>query len=128
VTCMTTVTNNFLASLPTTTGTTPTSGTGGSGATGTGGAGGVTPAGSGVTGLTGSAPGAGGSTGPTTNLGTTAVVPSGAPQTGFGGASHSRDDNLLFAGVVALIGAGLALAVAVGRRRTSSVQGADETA
>ena len=145
-TCTTTIANVFLASLPTTTGTTPpTSGTGGTGGTGrsggggsggsgtagTGGTGGTTPAtpgGSGATGLTGSAAGAGGSTGSTTNLGTTAVIPTGAPQTGFGGASHSRDDNLLFAGVLALIGAGLALAVAVGRRRTSSVQGADETA
>jgi hypothetical protein len=129
-TCTTTIANNFLAASATTTGTTPTSGTGGSGTTGTGGAGGVTPAtpgGAGATGLTGSPP-RGRPTGSTTNLGTVGVIPTGAPQTGFGGASHSRDDDLLFAGALALIGAGLALAVAVSRRRTSSVQGADETA
>jgi hypothetical protein len=84
----------------------------------------VTPAGSGVTGLTGSAPGAGGSTG---LVGTVGAIPSGAPQTGFGGASRSRDGDLMFAGVIALIGAGLALTIAVRRRRTFAAQGANET-
>ncbi len=144
VTCTTTIANNFLVPSATTTGTTPPSGAGGSGTTGTPGAGGTTPGaggttpgaggttpgaggttpgGSGVTGLIGSAAPAGGST----NLGTTGVIPSGAPQTGLGGASHSRNDALLFAGMLSLIGAGLALAVALGRRRTLSFPGADET-
>jgi hypothetical protein len=134
VTCTTTIANNFLAPSATTTGTTPASGSGGSGTSGTPGAGGTTPraggttpGGSGATGLTGSGPGPGGSIGKSTNLGTIGVIPSGAPQTGLGGASHSRDDALLFAGVLALVGAGLASAVALGRRRTFSLPGANET-
>jgi len=130
VTCMTTVTNNFVTPFATATHPTSPPSAGGSGTTsasGSGGAtpGGVTPAGSGVTGLTGSAPGAGGSTGPPTIVGTFGAVPSGAPQTGFGGASHSHDGDLFFAGVIAFIGAGLALAIAIGRRRTFSA-GANE--
>lgn len=126
VTCMSAFNNNFIPAATTTTTTTPasTSGTGGSGTTATPGASGVTPAGSGVTGLTGSAPGAGGSTG---LVGTVGAIPSGAPQTGFGGASRSRDGDLMFAGVIALIGAGLALTIAVRRRRTFAAQGANET-
>jgi hypothetical protein len=126
VTCMSTFNNNFIPAATTTTTTTPasTSGTGGSGTTATPGASGVTPAGSGVTGLTGSASGAGGSTG---LVGTVGAIPSGAPQTGFGGASRSRDGDLMFAGVIALIGAGLALTIAVRRRRTFCAQGANET-
>jgi hypothetical protein len=126
VTCMATLTNNFIAPATSTTTTTPasSSGTGGSGTTATPGAKGATPAGSGVTGLTGSAPGAGGSTG---LVGTVGAIPSGAPQTGFGGASHSRDSDLLFAGALALIGAALASTVAIRRRRTFSVQGTNET-
>jgi hypothetical protein len=111
VTCMTTTMNNFIS--PTTTTTTPTSPTG-------------STHGSGVTGLTGSAPGAGGSTGPPTIVGAFGSVPSGGPQTGLGGASHSRDSNLLLAGALAYVGAGLALALAILRRRTISVQGANE--
>jgi hypothetical protein len=84
--------------------------------------------GSGATGLTGSAPGAGGTTGPPTKIvGTLGSVPFGAPQTGFGGASHSRNGNLLFAGVLSLVGAGLALTMAVLRRRTFAAQGSDAT-
>jgi hypothetical protein len=127
VTCTTTITNNFLASTTVTTPTSP-SGTSpapssGSGGTGTAAAGGV---GSGLTGLTGSAPGAGGSTG-TSPVGALGVVPSGGPQTGLGGASHSRDSNLLFAAALLFLGAGLALTIAVRRRRNFSVQGANET-
>jgi hypothetical protein len=131
VTCTTTFVNNFTTSSSPTTPIVP--GTGGSAAPGTPSAGGVTPVtpvtpgGSGVTGLTGSAPGAGGSTGPPTIVGKLGVVPTGAPQTGFGGASHSRDSDPLFAGALAFIGAGLALTVAIRRRRTFSVQGANET-
>ncbi len=127
VTCTTTFVNNFSTSSPTTTTIASPSGTGGSGTAGTPGASGVTPGGSGATGLTGSAPGAGGSTGPPTIVGRFGAVPSGAPQTGLGGASHSRDNNLLFAGVLAFIGAGLALTIAIRRRRTFSTQGANET-
>jgi hypothetical protein len=126
VTCMTAFINNFVPPLTTTTTTAPasSSGTGGSGAA-TPGATGATPTGSGVTGLTGSAPGAGGSTG---LVGTLGAIPSGAPQTGFGGASRSRDSDLMFAGVIALFGAGLALTIAVRRRRTFFAQGGNETA
>lgn len=137
VTCNTTYSNNFIAATTTTT-TTPASSTGtggtgtgtGTGGTGTSGAGGtgttattaVTPGGSGATGLTGTAAGAGGSTGTTAT-----VIPTGAPQTGFGGASRSHDSDFLFAGVIALIGAGLALTIAIRRRQPLSVQGANET-
>jgi len=131
VTCTTRFVNNFITSSPTPTSTSASpSGTGGSGTTGTPGAGGVTPvtpAGSGATGLTGSAPRAGGPTGPPTIVGTFGAVPFGAPQTGLGGASHSRDSNLLFAGALTLVGAGLALTVAIRRRRTLSAEDANET-
>ena len=60
--------------------------------------------------------------------GTVGAVPSGAPQTGFGGASRSRDGGFILAGVIALIGAGLALTVAFRRRQTLPTQGADDTA
>jgi hypothetical protein len=117
VTCMTTMANNFVTPTtptPTPTATSVPAGVGGSG-------------GSGVTGLTGSAPGAGGSTGPPTNVGVFGSIPSGGPQTGLGGASHSRDTIFLFAGALAFLGAGLALTLALVRRRTISLQGVDET-
>ena len=123
VTCMATETNNFIAPVATTTSPTSPSGAGGSGTTSAPGPGG---AGSGATGRTGSAPPAGGSTGPPTIVGTFGAVPSGAPQTGFGGASRSRDGELVFAGVIAFIGAGLAFTIAIRRRRTLS-GGANET-
>jgi hypothetical protein len=130
VTCMSTFTNNFIPAAVTPTPTSP-SGTGGSATSPTPGAGGVTPTGSGATGLTGSAAGAGGSTGTgtgtATGLGITGVVPTGAPQTGFGGASRSRDDALSYTGVLVLIGAALASALAIRRRRTGSTLGAHET-
>jgi hypothetical protein len=116
VTCMTTMANNFVTPTPTPTTTTPTA---------------TPPAGraggSGVTGLTGSAPGAGGSTGPPTIVGAFGSIPSGGPQTGFGGASHSRDNDLLFAGALAFVGAGLASALGILRRRTLSLRDANET-
>ncbi len=127
VTCTTTIANDFIASVATTT-TTPSSGAGGSSTAGTSGAGGPTPSGSGATGLTGSAPGAGGSTGAPTSVKAAAVVPTGAPQTGLGGASHSRNDALVFAGMFALIGAGLALALGISRRRVPAVPDVDERA
>jgi hypothetical protein len=137
VTCMTTVTNHFIASVTTTTTTTtsPTAppGTAGSGTTSASGssgatpAGGTTPAGAGVTGQSGSAPGAGGSTGSPTIAAALGTVPSGGAQTGFGGASHSRNGDLLVAGILALVGAGLACTVGIRRRRSFSARGANET-
>jgi hypothetical protein len=130
VTCHTTYTNNFVAPV---TPATPTSGTGGSGTTSAGGGTGTTattpvaPGGSGATGLTGSAAGAGGSTGPPTIVGTLGAIPAGAPQTGFGGASRSTDSDFFFPAAIAFMAAGLAASVAIRRRRTHSLEGANET-
>jgi hypothetical protein len=79
-----------------------------------------------VTGRTGSAAGAGGSTGTSAVVGTLGLIPSGSPQTGFGGASHSSDGDLLIPGVVAIIGAALAMAFAIRRRRILPDQGSHE--
>jgi hypothetical protein len=79
-----------------------------------------------VTGTTGSAAGAGGSTGTSVVTGTLGVIPFGSPQTGLGGASHSSDGDLLIPGVVAIIGAALAMAFAVRRRRNLSDPGSHE--
>jgi hypothetical protein len=137
VTCMAAFRNNFVTpttpTLPTGTAGSGTASAGG-GTGGTSGAGGAgttettpaTPGGSGATGLTGNAAGAGGSTGPPTIVGTLGAIPSGAPQTGFGGASRSHDSDFLYAGTIALIGAGLALTIAIRRRRTLSLHGANE--
>jgi hypothetical protein len=127
ITCMSTFTNNFIPAASSSSSASP-SGTGGSGTTPAAGAGGAT-SGSGATGRTGSAAGAGGSTGTgrATGLGTTGVVPTGAPQTGFGGASRSRDDALSYAGVLVLIGAALASVLAIRRRRTGLTLGAPDT-
>jgi hypothetical protein len=127
VTCMTSFTNNFTPAAASSSPTSP-SGAGGSGTTAAQGAGGATP-GSGSTGPTGSAVGAGGSagTGRAMGLGTIGVVPTGAPQTGFGGASRSRNDALSYAGVLVLIGAALASALAIRRRRTGFMLGVHET-
>ena len=127
VTCMSAFVNNFIPAATTTTTTTPaaSSDSGGSGSAASPGASGVTPTGSGSTGTAAGAGGsAGGATGTATGLATT-VIPTGAPQTGLGGASHSRDDALLYAGVIMFAAA--ALALAVGRRRTHSALGAHKT-
>jgi hypothetical protein len=109
VTCMTAVSDVFAAST-----TTPTSTSTGSG----GGSGSGSAAAGGVGGGSGGAVGAGGSTGVAGASGTVAaVIPTGAPQTGFGGASQDTDPALVYAGVVALAAAGLTLALAVHRRR-----------
>jgi hypothetical protein len=118
VTCMATIENDFITPSTTTTSTTSPPGSGA--APGAGG-------GFGSTGLTGSSPGAGGSTGPATVAGTLGAIPSGGAQTGLGGASHSRDSNLLWAAVLAFVGAGLALTFAFLRRRTLSLESAHET-
>jgi hypothetical protein len=136
VTCMATFTNNFVAALPTTTTTIPTTPTtvptptvpGPSPTSGAAtGAGTGSPVGSGVTGTTGSAGGAGGSTGTSAVTGTLGVIPFGSPQTGLGGASRSSDGDLLIPGVVAIIGAALAMAFAIRRRRSLPVRGSDES-
>jgi hypothetical protein len=103
--------------------TTPaaTTAVGGSGGTAAGSnaaaAGADTTATTAVTGATGST----GSTG-STGLDTAAVVPSGFPHTGFGGAAHSRDDGLVAVAALALIGSVGAVFMAARRRRYLSVQ------
>jgi hypothetical protein len=72
--------------------------------------GGTAAGGAGATG-TGAAAGAGGSA---TSV---AVVPSGFPHTGFGGAAHTRDSDLIGLGALALASSGGAFSVAVLRRR-----------
>src|SRR5665213_1086124 len=53
----------------------------------------------------------------TTAPAATGVIPSGAPQTGVGGASHSGNGVLVVLGGLALVGAGLATGMAILRRR-----------
>jgi hypothetical protein len=131
VTCATTFANNFVAAAPTTTTTTgaPAGAGGGGGTTTTtivptagAGAAGAAGAGSGVTGLTGSSPGAGGSTGLLTT-----VVPFGSPETGLGGAAHSRNDGLLWLAAALFAGAGMVGAVGIRRRRSRHVDIATHT-
>jgi hypothetical protein len=130
VTCATTFTNNFVAAAPTTTTTVPVAGAGGTTtpttpvavvpAAGSPAAG--TAAGSGVTGVTGTAAGAGGSTGALAT-----IVPVGSPETGLGGAAHSRNDDLLWLAVALFAGAGLVTTVGIRRRRVSAAGEAAET-
>jgi hypothetical protein len=130
VTCATTFTNNFVAAAPTTTTTVPVAGAGGTttpttpaaGAPAAGSPAAGTGAGSGVTGLTGTAAGAGGSTGALAT-----IVPVGSPQTGLGGAAHSRNDDLLWLAVALFAGAGLVTTVGIRRRRASVVGEAAES-
>jgi len=76
--------------------------------TGTGGTGGSTGRIATTTGTTGGGAGGTGSA--------AGVVPTGAPHTGLGGASHSRDGALILAGALALIGSAGMLAVTARRR------------
>ncbi len=145
VTCTATITNNFAAAPPptttttttsttttttgptttTTTGptTTPTTGptttpTTGPTTTTTTGSSNLTPTGLTTTTTTGS--GNLTPTGPTTTTTVaagTGVIPGGAPGTGAGGASHSRDSVLLVMGGLALFGGGAAMLQAIRRRR-----------
>ena len=67
-------------------------------------------------------------TGPSGSTGTGAspsdVLPTGAPQTGFGGAAHSGDNVLMIAlGSAALFGAIAAIGLAIRRRRSPAVLG-----
>jgi hypothetical protein len=141
VTCATTFTNNFVAAAPTTTTTVPATGAAGAGGTTTtpttpttpaagvpaagsptAGAGGATGTGSGVTGVTGTAAGVGGSTGALAT-----IVPVGSPETGFGGAAHSRNDDLLWLAVALFAGAGLATTAGIRRRRARALGEAAES-
>jgi hypothetical protein len=96
--------------------TTPTATTapGGSGGTA---AGSNAAAGPATTASTAAGTGAAGSTGSNTS----AVVPSGFPHTGFGGAAHTRDDDLLAVATLALLGSAGAVFMAARRRRHLSV-------
>ena len=122
VTCTATVADVFVPAS-----TTPApaaSGTGGTTAPG-GTAPGGTAAG-GLAGGSGGAVGAGGSTGTASGAGgasgtVASVIPTGAPQTGFGGASLSTSPTLVYVGGVALTAAGLTMVLAIRRRRASVV-------
>lgn len=121
VTCMATVSDVFTTAATSSTPTAPGAG----GTTGTTGTGGTTATG-GVGGGSGGAVGAGGSTGSGSGAagasGTVAsVIPTGAPQTGFGGASLSTSPALAYVGGIALTAAGLTMVLAIRRRRASSV-------
>ena len=102
VTCMATVADVFVPASTTTTTTTPT---------GTGGAAGGTRrrkrGAVGAGGSTGTASGVGGATGTVAS-----VVPTGAPQTGFGGASLSTSPALVYVGGIASTAAGLTMVLA----------------
>jgi hypothetical protein len=120
-TCMATVADVFTTasttSTPAATGTTGTGGSAAAGGIGGGsggavGAGGSTGTGSGAAGATGIGSGVGGSTGTVA-----AVIPTGAPQTGIGGASLSTSPALVYVGGIALTAAGLTMVLALRRRR-----------
>ncbi len=80
--------------------------------TSSGGSGG-TAAGTAGTAATGSGGAAAGTTSSATSTG---VVPSGFPSTGFGGAAHSRDNDLIVVGALALAGSA-AVVIDAARRR-----------
>jgi hypothetical protein len=112
-----TITTPTTCATTTPTATTATTAPGGSGGT----AAGSNAAAVGTTASTAAAgvgTGAAGSTG----LNTAAVVPSGFPHTGFGGAAHSRDDDLVAVAALAMIGSAGAVFMAARRRRYLSVQ------
>jgi hypothetical protein len=121
VTCMATIADVFVPASTTTTTTTAT----GTGAGGTAAAGGTSPTG-GLAGGSGGAVGAGGSTGTATGIGgatgtIASVIPTGAPQTGFGGAALSTNPALVYVGSIALAAAGLTMVLAIRRRRAPVV-------
>ncbi|MFZ0249871.1 MAG: hypothetical protein WAL61_07985 [Acidimicrobiales bacterium] len=111
VTCMAAVADVFAAST-----TTPTSAP-----AGTGGTNGASASATG--GGSAGAGGAGGTTGVAGTSGTVAaVIPTGAPQTGFGGASRSTDSVLVYVGSAALVAAGLTMVLALHRRRRPTLE------
>jgi hypothetical protein len=115
-----------LVTTPTTTTTTPAgttststpTGTGGTGTpTGTGGA--TTPTGSiTTTGSLGSGEGSTGTGSAAGATGSSGVVPVGSPHTGFGGATHSRDDSLIALGALAIAGSAGLLTMGARRRQS----------
>lgn len=119
INCSSTITTNVVDTTPTGTGGTgATGGTTGSGGGTTGGTGGTT---GGTGGTTGGSTLAGGPTahgsGGTAAGSTAGVIPTGAPQTGFGGATHAPFDDLIALGALALAGSVAACATAMPRRR-----------
>jgi hypothetical protein len=114
VTCTSTVVNQFVTPVASAT-TTTSAGTGGAGTAASSGAGGAGSgsAGSGGSGeaTTASAGGAGSTTGSATG-----VIPVGSPQTGEGGAARADGGEFMKLGELAMIGAALAVAVALRRR------------
>lgn len=110
VTCMATVADVFAAATTTPTTTPTTAPTGAGGSNGAAGIGGGSGGAVGASGSTGS--GVAGTSGTVA-----AVIPTGAPQTGFGGASQSRDPAFFYVGGAALAAAALTLALAIRRRR-----------
>ena len=115
------------ASTPTTTSTTTpattaTTAPGGTKGQGVGSTGSITN-----TGSVGSGEGSSG-TGSAAGVGaTSAIVPVGSPHTGFGGASHSRNDGLIGLGALALAGSTGVLALAAWRRHDNQRDGAVPT-
>ena len=113
-------------STPTTTTPTSTAGTTATTTPTAGSTGGTTSSGSpattGSVSTTGSIVSGEGSSGTGSAAGTTstAIVPLGAPRTGLGGASHSRDYALIGVGTVTLLAAAGTAAMAVCRRRHAS--------
>ncbi len=70
----------------------------------------------------GTTSGAGSTTGATAGGATTtaaAVIPSGAPHTGFGGEAHARDAGLIDGGLLALVGSTVLASMSVRRIRTA---------
>jgi hypothetical protein len=55
----------------------------------------------------------------TTTVPSAVIIPLGAPHTGAGGASHSDDSVWIALGVLALVGAGAAVSLALRRRRVA---------
>ena len=64
--------------------------------------------------------------GHTSTLGVIGFVPSGAPQTGFGGEARSGHNDLLLGGSLMLLGTGLVLGFVLRRRRMRLQQIADD--
>jgi hypothetical protein len=91
---------------------------------------GTTSSGTGTISTTGSVGSGEGSTGTGSAAGTTSsstVVPLGAPHTGLGGASHSRNDTLIGLGALAVLAAAGTTTVAGWRRRQVPDGGASPT-
>jgi hypothetical protein len=85
--------------------------------TGAAGIGGTAAGTAGTSAATGSGGAAAGSAGTTSSATSTGVVPSGFPATGYGGAAHSRDNDLIVVGVLALAGSAAVVINAARRRR-----------